>query len=1137
MRTISHAPPSTPREVESALQAKAPHTAIKTSNTWASPAFLKKRSLQLDSLFGSINDPFLDDDEWSDSRPSKRTKFGRASGQWRFVDRTPSPEKEDPVEIQVDNLDEAPNAGEDPQPDQPDPSVNAIGQEDEGRMRSTVEDEDQRLQNLVDQDSALQVVDHLSGLKSQVVDTNTDGAEVTDTVNANVYNPKGQDQTSHSLLHTDMQTHNQLSPHEEPGMSDAEINNRGVQQDARALSLQIESHITSDIPETPDAPRLLPLSSSELPIVSPIAERKLGDRGSLGSRLDEVPEVNDEPTVQDVQKRLVPNNYTNEEDGDDLERMGIDENISELAAQAYKASTAKTPLIELDAESSEAEAPEPRHSDTDRPFGPETARNDVKSSLIDELFESDGGYSVASHSLDEEDGSSVEIMAESSSDSSEEDDNVESSSVEDEDMVDIEVNNENDLQISHRQELSDESSIASSDELSSSSKTRIRHEGQISIGEAIISEPEIDIESIESTEESIRSMPSEEDEQTSNAGADSDLKAMDFVEVEDLDSDDEPAESSSPLDTEQENEIPQVLDIPNYPVSDGAASKGDDLRSDDGLIETIAKTNTKQENDVSQGLHILDRPISAAVVSKQVLHGSQPMSVPLTPGSSGIFEAIIGNRKDDGQEQDQALKPVDTSFKTHLATPDATQRACKGSSQVEGGNVPTSISGMVTPDPTQSFYIRDIPVPAQISSPPKPELLADDKNVGLLDQNRPPSVQRESLDEDNPSKIRDDISIQTEPFEFDNPPNDFTDNPKDSSPVMLDNIQSDKGSVAFSPKVADLFDEEEPSNIRDGSRKREESLKSDVYSNHFTDEPQVVSPGILEQIPAEHEPFGSDGAPKDLADSPKKATPSMPEHVQDKKDKKDKEDSPSNLEGPAEVTLADQGLDVVRKVPPTDFITSNSYYVPLSNLRQHFSKTIDVLVVVVSSTKPSRAKGGPRHMHQSVYLADPSLTTADATPIITAQIFRPNTSALPLLQPGDPILLRDFKVQPQKQRKMMLLSTGTSSWAVFGQGEDVQIRGPPVEFGPEERGFAKGLARWWSSLDTKTKEDMEASVPKKENIGRRSSEKEPAGQHRRRSSVGQQHELRSGTVYTDGEAMEPESIHELRDGTTYVDNQ
>jgi hypothetical protein len=149
--------------------------------------------------------------------------------------------------------------------------------------------------------------------------------------------------------------------------------------------------------------------------------------------------------------------------------------------------------------------------------------------------------------------------------------------------------------------------------------------------------------------------------------------------------------------------------------------------------------------------------------------------------------------------------------------------------------------------------------------------------------------------------------------------------------------------------------------------------------------------------------------------------------------------------------------------------TPLSYYTPLSNLDEHYDQQVDILAVCTAdSGAPLRSKSGPRDYSVTLHLADSFLNGA-AT--VTAQLFRPYKSALPLLLRGDVILLRAFRVQSQK-RKMMLLSTDSSAWAVFSssdssvknaehQGLRIDVAGPPIEHGPEEYAFAQRLMEWW----------------------------------------------------------------------------
>ena len=145
---------------------------------------------------------------------------------------------------------------------------------------------------------------------------------------------------------------------------------------------------------------------------------------------------------------------------------------------------------------------------------------------------------------------------------------------------------------------------------------------------------------------------------------------------------------------------------------------------------------------------------------------------------------------------------------------------------------------------------------------------------------------------------------------------------------------------------------------------------------------------------------------------------------------------------------------------PSGLRTALSYYAPLATLLSHFNNLTSVLATVHSFTPITRSISGPRDYHQSLYLTDPSSVSC---PLTLAQIFRASETAFPNAIQGDAILLRNFKVQ-SFQNRVSLLSTNTSAWAVFRQDTEVQISGPPVEFGPEERSFARGLWNWWGSV-------------------------------------------------------------------------
>ena len=163
------------------------------------------------------------------------------------------------------------------------------------------------------------------------------------------------------------------------------------------------------------------------------------------------------------------------------------------------------------------------------------------------------------------------------------------------------------------------------------------------------------------------------------------------------------------------------------------------------------------------------------------------------------------------------------------------------------------------------------------------------------------------------------------------------------------------------------------------------------------------------------------------------------------------------------------------------FRTTLSYFAPLSTLSSHFNTPTDVLAIVIDSTTVTRAKSGPKDFHQSLYITDPS--SASFRSPITARIFRPYKTAFPEVSMGDAILLRNFKVQSQA-KQLMLLSTENSAWAVFRKGDEVQMKGPPVEFAAEERGFVRGLWAWWDSLDLESRIPLMPDVRKEMRKGK-----------------------------------------------------
>lgn len=216
----------------------------------------------------------------------------------------------------------------------------------------------------------------------------------------------------------------------------------------------------------------------------------------------------------------------------------------------------------------------------------------------------------------------------------------------------------------------------------------------------------------------------------------------------------------------------------------------------------------------------------------------------------------------------------------------------------------------------------------------------------------------------------------------------------------------------------------------------------------------------------------------------------------------------------------------------TGFRTNLSYFAPLNTIRSHYNATTSVLALVIASTPLERATTGPKDYHTTIYITDPS--SADSPSVTSARIFRPSRLAFPKTQQGDAILLRSFRVVSYR-KQLGLLSTDSSAWAVFHRGEEPQIKGPPVEFGAEERGFARGLWDWWATVE---KEDFISAVSKDRAANDRSPKKGRDGKSGKGRASFLKHELRDGTTYVDREkGVDDDSVHELRDGTMWSDSK
>ncbi|EAA31865.1 hypothetical protein GE21DRAFT_7319 [Neurospora crassa] len=174
---------------------------------------------------------------------------------------------------------------------------------------------------------------------------------------------------------------------------------------------------------------------------------------------------------------------------------------------------------------------------------------------------------------------------------------------------------------------------------------------------------------------------------------------------------------------------------------------------------------------------------------------------------------------------------------------------------------------------------------------------------------------------------------------------------------------------------------------------------------------------------------------------------------------------------------------------------------PLKSIRNHLGKNVDILASVSSTpTNPTRAKGGPREYMMSFNVTDPSTAP---THVVEVQMYRAHKESLPIVKPGDAILLKQVEIRSMTAGKGFGLRTGEgSAWAVFEatpeedkeeegekDGGDAtaattfrppQIKGPAVEDWEEFGGYMVMLKKWYRLLlkDEAAKGKLEKAVKK-----------------------------------------------------------
>lgn len=270
----------------------------------------------------------------------------------------------------------------------------------------------------------------------------------------------------------------------------------------------------------------------------------------------------------------------------------------------------------------------------------------------------------------------------------------------------------------------------------------------------------------------------------------------------------------------------------------------------------------------------------------------------------------------------------------------------------------------------------------------------------------------------------------------------------------------------------------------DAQAEAEASVEQDSLAVTSVDK-QIEDDGVAHVSPRRSQRIGKSG-PTETVETPAPVTPTRTTRTDIQQDPDTIVVSPpeTDQETPhghdASIELALSALDSpttqlhdLRRAPIVDLKirlsrvlrTELSEYTSLKVLRYHINQKLDILAIATTTTEePQRNKGGPRHYQITFNITDPSIAPSAVTECV---IHRPYKDALPTIKAGDGVLLRNFQVFSAKDKGFALRSeqTEASSWAVFKDDNEVEVRGPPVEYGPAESRYFSSLKEWFGSLD------------------------------------------------------------------------
>ncbi|KAI4257016.1 MAG: hypothetical protein LQ352_001844 [Teloschistes flavicans] len=1159
---------------------------------WSTPAFLKRDRRSTTSFFGSDYDPF-DEDEFKDNNRRKKTKFGRNSDQWRFTEKSSSPENVAEFGVQVDDR----STVEDTQ----DSRVNGHGE-----LRETMEPDQIDREKGVERISATEEL--LNNVRMPDDSPSPSHAPTIFPAEKDVIESLASSKGVAVVPAAKMQdSSSSRAEHVEPQTEQEEIPRR---QDTSAQITEDLYEISEGL-DTPTVNKALQVLHGE---AVPLNSRDDGQNDrDLAEFLDQLqsdarelslpPKAQDDQHIVDVSQE---SGHANPAQAAPEALLDIKDSADVVPPSDYINSDAVVPQIE-DTQDADALTSPPQRLQKNSLDGSPNMESQSQLGAA-EIRHTEADLSPLKHgdaSRTTEEAPHVSVTNEAAH------------------AIHQEDNVASDTGASQGQGLSDQNKLYDPQgyQLEEKSKpgTHVEPEREDQFEAKDVLQPshglpavEIDAESTTQSNEASNEMPGSLDS-TEKALPQYSSSSNELSSEEDEEDmprrprDSYPPDwaSSSTDDNFDDREI--ILGMPHPSFQEAASSQepttvetthistaqtisiddSDDNEDVIGQSQTdgaamSAITNIRQESRLSDPLSPVKHKGSPTLPSPRILPNTIPdsqatakASQPETPAASRMpqndeVKSISSAESDQIQEDDvevnsSQISPSSASPNFRISSEDVIP---PNRSPLDISRSPAALEQHDAVELQDSHGPSDDDMESQNAPPPQSTSIEAHIDPRLKNKALTPNdtQQREKLSQES------GISLRSVQDTHDLPTPQLTQNrssdimlpaslrsPSPAIDSLLPLIPFMKSSPRAIDKKTDLIDELQ--RLKTGVRG---SPRSSPRSRRVSNIPASISPWFAPKRVSDFVPDSreqSDVDSEEVSVSPSEEEASMESADSEQNEEEDEEEIPSSSwEAPAESQVFKPGpqdigvqfstpLPAALSSPHLGLRTSHAYYSPLSTLASHFANQTSTLSIVLASIPPARAASGPRDFYTTILLTDPSSVASSSPPTSTstskatippsvtlARIFRPSHASLPSpCTTGSILLLRSFTVQ-STDRRPSLLSSASSAWAIFHpQKPDPIISGPPLEFGAEERGYVRGLGDWWDQLSSSVKSTI---VEQANRQAEKMKGKEERERIRGRRLKGMGLRLAPGALKEkeEREVVKGEGKHSLRDGKEWRDD-